>query len=59
VDTVGYEQPREAAFDAQSVWLFREKVGRELRRRYQDVVTQPVPERWLEILRRRDEDGFN
>jgi Anti-sigma factor NepR len=32
-------------------------IGRELRRMYADIIAEGVPERFTEILRRRDEPG--
>ena len=44
--------------DNRAAELFREKVGRELRRQYMDLVTQPVPDRWLDLLTASDDDAY-
>lgn len=41
--------------DVRAAKLFREKVGRELRRQFMSVVSEPLPDKWLDLLRVGDE----
>lgn len=44
------EKPEEACVRSRSDTLIGEQIGRELRVLFDDVVSQPVPDRFLELL---------